>query len=139
MSVVCPYCESESELVRSSEVYAKDYGWIYLCRPCKAWVGCHGNGKKPLGRLANSELRKWKMTAHGAFDHIWKSRKMRRGQAYGWLAEQLGIDNKDCHVGMFDVETCKRVVDVCERYRGLHKQRVPESALIKLRQRRATS
>jgi hypothetical protein len=38
---------------------------------------------------------------------------MKRGQAYGWLAEQLGIDKSDCHIGMFDVKTCERVKFIC--------------------------
>ena len=32
---------------------------------------------------------------------------MKRGQAYGWLAEQLGIDKSDCHIGMFDVQNLR--------------------------------
>ncbi|MGL6141541.1 MAG: zinc-finger-containing protein, partial [Enterobacterales bacterium] len=71
---------------------------------------------KALGRLANAELRKAKSLAHRAFDDIWRDKHMSRSQAYSWLAESLGIEKKDCHIGMFDVDMCMRVVDVSENY-----------------------
>ena len=87
---------------------------FYQCKPCGAYVGCHktGDGKQPLGRLANAELRAAKSAAHAAFDPMWKDGKKKRGSAYAWLADALGIDKRDCHIGMFDVETCRRVVEI---------------------------
>ena len=112
--VVCPYCSGRAEYTDSAEVYrGRSYGMIWLCRPCFAYVGCHKGGDKPLGRLANAELRAWKQKAHRAFDPMWKGKKTSRGQAYLWLAEKLQIDRADCHIGMFDVEACKRVVELC--------------------------
>ena len=113
----CPYCDSDSVLADSAEVYGgKSYGPIYLCRPCKAWVGCHKGTSNPLGRLANAELRKWKMAAHSAFDPLWKTRKMRRRGAYKWLSDALGILEEKCHIGMFDVDLCKKTVEVCKGF-----------------------
>jgi hypothetical protein len=71
--------------------------------------------------LADAELRAAKSAAHAAFDPLWKSKAARegiskskaRGKGYRWLAEQLGIDAKDCHIGMMDAPTCRRVVRVC--------------------------
>jgi len=83
---------------------------FYSCSPCKAYVGCHATSEKPLGRLANSELRKAKSAAHRAFDPLWKSGDMKRKQAYKWLSQIIEIDGKDCHIGMFDIETCENVV-----------------------------
>lgn len=68
---------------------------------------------QPLGRLANAELRKAKIAAHAAFDSLWKTTALTRSDAYTWLAEQLELAPKDCHIGMFDVEQCKQVVRVC--------------------------
>lgn len=117
MSVHCDYCGNVVPLVTGREVYphrpdlyAKKF---YRCTPCDALVGCHPGTEKALGRLANPELRKAKMAAHAAFDPLWKSGQHKRGQLYGWLAKQLGIEKKDCHIGMFDVAMCARVVDVC--------------------------
>ena len=37
-------------------------------------------------------------------------------EAYKWLSEQLGMPRKDTHIGMFDVDQCKRVVEICKPY-----------------------
>ena len=33
----CPYCLKEPEYINSTEVYGKDYGMMYICKPCQAW------------------------------------------------------------------------------------------------------
>lgn len=122
---ICPYCGQISKFFQSSKgIYFKDYGPVYACMPCSAWVGCHKGTETPLGRLANRKLRIAKMRAHAAFDPLWK-KKMKneniknheaRGAAYKWLSEALGVASDDCHIGMFDVETCMKVVEVCAPY-----------------------
>lgn len=128
--ILCNYCGHHSDYVDSSEVYRRSYGMIYLCRPCNAWVGVHKNTDKPLGRLANASLREWKKKAHASFDPLWKRKLSKRQKelgldykksyaresGYKWLAEQMGIDGKDCHIGMFDIEQCKKVVQICSPY-----------------------
>ena len=122
----CPYCGADVRFHSSSAfVYrGTDYGPIYACSrypTCDAIVGVHKGTTEPLGRLANRSLRGWKKRAHAAFDPIWQFRMERgtlkskaRGATYGWLADQLGIPVEACHIGMFDEETCQRVVAVCE-------------------------
>lgn len=124
MSPTCPYCDKASRLVGGSHLYPHRpdlFGKkFWVCDDCSAWVGCHppkkeggmGDGTMPLGRLANAELRKAKSAAHAAFDPLWRSRRMRRSEAYSWLAEKLGISGANCHIGMFDVDQCKAVVAV---------------------------
>lgn len=118
MTVVCDYCGKVAPLVTGREVYPHRpdlyYKKFYQCRPCDAMVGVHEGTTNPLGRLANKELRMAKMEAHSAFDPMWKSGTYKRGQLYGWLANQLGIEKKDCHIGMFDEDMCRRVVEVCK-------------------------
>ena len=115
MLLLCHYCFRKPELVGGDTIYPHRPDLyekkFYLCRPCDAYVGCHPGTTEPLGRLANAELRKAKQAAHAAFDPKWKGGDMKRKEAYAWLATQLGIDFNDCHIGMFDVETCRRVVD----------------------------
>jgi hypothetical protein len=121
--VVCPYCGKDAELVGGGRIhpgrsfsYAK---WFWLCAPCNAYVGCHDynprygfTGTEPLGRLANFTLRQYKRQAHEAFDPIWKNGG-NRAKAYLWLAEQLGISQEECHIGMFDMDLCKRTIKLC--------------------------
>lgn len=123
--VFCPYCGKRAEFVDSAEVYhGRSYGMIYLCRPCDAYVGCHGNGKgdSPKGRLANAELRRWKIAAHNAFDPLWKFGPFRghRNSAYAWLAEQMGLPKEKTHIGMFDVAECQQVIQICKNERSYH-------------------
>ena len=120
LNPTCPYCGKLSELVKGNVIYSgrRDL-WdktFYLCAPCDAYVGCHPNSVNPLGRLANEELRKAKMLAHRAFDPMWRDGNLNRRTAYCWLAERLGIEEKECHIGMFDVDMCKKVIQVCKEY-----------------------
>jgi len=119
----CPYCFAATEFVASAEVYGRDYGMIYLCRPCDAWVGVHNGTNIAKGRLANAELREWKIRAHFSFDKIWNHhlesgmpKHVARNKAYDWIAEQMHIDRKDTHIGMFDVKECKQVILLCDAY-----------------------
>lgn len=120
-TVNCDYCGKPAELVKSEHIYPHRpdlaFKSFWQCKPCRAYVGCHKHSDAvPLGRLANAELRKAKNRAHAAFDPLWKSGKMKRQSAYKWLSEQLNIDGKDCHIGMFDVDMCNRVVEVVKQY-----------------------
>lgn len=124
---LCPYCDREALLVPGRAVYPKrPQFWakpVWWCKPCDAWVGCHPGTERPLGRLANAELRLAKQEAHAAFDPLWKRKMERegisktkaRGAGYKWLSEQLGIDRRRCHIGHMDVAACRRVVELCTR------------------------
>lgn len=118
--VICPYCGERAEFVDSKIVYGKSYGKIYLCRKCFAYVGVHKGTDKPLGRLANAELRYWKKAAHAAFDPIWKYGRFRgyRNAAYGWLAGRMGLSVEETHIGMFDVAQCKKAIQICRKERS---------------------
>ena len=102
--VYCDYCGRETEYVDSKVIYGKSYGKIYLCRNCMAYVGVHKGTDKPLGRLANAELRNWKKAAHAVFDPLWKYGRFRghRNAAYAWLAQKMGLPVEKTHIGMFD-------------------------------------
>jgi Protein of unknown function (DUF3268). len=120
----CPYCASKVVCKDSSIIYGRSYGPVWICSnwpKCDAYVGCHPDTKTPLGRLANRELRAARSKAHAAFDPLWKSRVIRRSEAYRWLAEKLGIPLSECHIGMFDTGMCEKVVVVVEE-----RQRCPK-------------
>jgi len=131
LTPICPYCGNFSSKVTGKEIYPHRpdlfHKAFYQCAPCDAYVGCHPGTDKPLGRLADAELRRWKSIAHAAFDPIWKARFERkrqvdqkyrkhhaRGGRYKRLAELLGIPSKECHIGIFDVTLCKRVYTLCK-------------------------
>lgn len=126
MSVTCDYCGNTAKMVRGDFIYPyrsdlKHLKFYYCDNGHEpAYVGCHKpnrrrgyDGYEPLGRLANKELRAAKVNAHFYFDSLWKNGKFKsREKAYHWLADQLHLNRKQCHIGMFDVDMCQRVVDV---------------------------
>lgn len=118
--VYCDYCGRRAELVSSKTIYGRDYGHkVWLCRRCMAYVGCRKGTDKPLGRLANAELRYWKRAAHEAFDPIWQYGRFRghRSTAYAWLAQKMNLPIEKTHIGMFEVDDCKRAIRICEAER----------------------
>ena len=119
---ICPYCNHVAKLVDSKVIYrVRSYGMMWYCAPCNAYVGVHKDSKdhQPLGRLANAELRGWKIKAHAVFDPLWKSGNMKRKEAYHHLADLMGIPVKETHMGWFDVDQCKRVVALLGEQREL--------------------
>lgn len=119
--ISCPYCDKPARLVRGNAIYPTRpdlfHKRFWQCAPCGAYVGCHQNTDKPLGRLANTVLRAAKIAAHASFDPLWKSGELSRTEAYLWLAAKLNISAANCHIGMMDVEDCKRVMAACAERR----------------------
>lgn len=118
----CPYCGSKVLLKDASFIYhinkSNSWGKVWVCSSfpkCNSYVGCHKGTEIPLGRLANERLRTLKMEAHKQFDPIWKSGLMSRKEAYRWLADMLGIPTDECHIGMFDIKMCQKVIHLCKK------------------------
>lgn len=131
--VDCPYCGAAAELVGGGVIYPHRpdlHGlWFWRCAPCDAHVGCHragarvpsragrvvSDGTLPLGKPANAELRKTRVLAHHALDSLWGAGRPHRSLAYQWLAEQMGLRIEDCHIGLMEVDACRRVVELVRR------------------------
>jgi len=120
---LCPYCSEKTVYVDSIEVYGVSRGMIHLCRPCQAWVGVHEGTSNALGRVANVELRSYKKEAHYYFDQLWQM-KIEKGftkgeartKAYSWLCNELGISRESTHIGWFDIDMCKKVIEICKPF-----------------------
>lgn len=126
--VDCGECGKPAGLVDGRTIYphqpdlsAKAF---WRCAVCGAYVGCHDGTFKPKGSPCGPETRTARIAAHAAFDPLWRRKIEKdgvpqheaRGSAYRWLAAQLGIAGDDCHIGMFDAATARRVVEVCAPY-----------------------
>jgi len=61
--------------------------------------------------LANAELRYWKKQAHAAFDPLWKSKTLTRTEAYLLMVELMDIHRTAAHIGMFDIDQCKKFIE----------------------------
>jgi hypothetical protein len=101
---VCDCCGSANIVFCSNP---KDYAHgqdTWCCSDCEASIGCHPNTNTPLGKMANSETRAMRYKAHDVFDLLWKSGLVSRVMAYKWLAAELRIRAKDCHISWFTIE-----------------------------------
>lgn len=112
----CPYCNKEAKFVTGEYVHPfqprhknKNY---YICVACDAYVGCHKGTRKALGTLANDELRILRMKVHIAFDPLWRSKVITRKEAYIILAKKLNISLTKCHIADFDINRCKKVLEI---------------------------
>ena len=65
--------------------------------------------------MANGELRAWKIKAHAALDPLWQGGMLTRRRAYERAAELMGLP--EVHIGEFDVEQCKRLIEVVAKER----------------------
>lgn len=86
---------------------------IYVCDACRSRVGCHPGTITPLGTPATAETRGLRRRLHDLrLDPIWKrapdgQRAAYRRMAYAVLADRLGIEPKEVHVGHFDADRCR--------------------------------
>lgn len=117
----CQYCGNKAKKVMGNVIYPHRKSlWkqkFFHCAPCDAYVSCHqrSNGKfKSMGQLANKELRRLRMLAHRHFDPLWMGGEMSREQAYYWLAGQMGMTRSEAHIGKFNDDQCRMVVEICK-------------------------
>jgi hypothetical protein len=115
---VCPYCQKLAQLVSGDLIYpqlsAVRDRLFWRCAPCNAHVGCHPHSAIPMGTLADTDLRRLRIAAHGAFDPYWRGRYMTRSEAYAWLADTLEIPLDQAHIAMLTPDQCRRVALICQ-------------------------
>ena len=63
-----------------------------------------------LGELANEDLRAARMSAHAAFDPLWKDGEMSGDAAYDWLSTATKIPRIRCRIAKLDADERRRVV-----------------------------
>lgn len=108
--MTCPYCNQEAKYGPNEEYYGRRFGKSYMCYYCKecdAYVGTHNNTTRPLGTMANRELRKKRMEAHALIDPLWREGKYNRSTVYRRLSDALG---RNVHVGESNMEMCEEII-----------------------------
>jgi len=123
----CPDCNVRTTFTSATKVYGKgkDFGDVYLCPKCDAYVGCHKGTTKAYGRVANKYLRRKRGHAHKFFDNMWQrkmdenpewSKGKARRKAYKWLSKQMALPVELTHIGMFDIPQCQQVIELCRPF-----------------------
>lgn len=126
-TIYCPYCGAKATLHPASYVYgeaAKTENMLYVCDrypKCDSYVTAHQKTKKPMGTLANGDLRNKRIQAHKAFDWMWKSGLMTKWQAYKWMQGKLALSDKQAHIAKFSEYMCNQLIIACnEAYDNVH-------------------
>lgn len=65
-----------------------------------------------------SELARARIELHNAFDALWQFGGMRRGDAYAWLALELGWPRPRAHIGEMDLDDCAVALAAVRRFPG---------------------
>jgi hypothetical protein len=90
---------------------------FWQCVSCKNFVGCHENARqnklRPLGVIANKELKQARIRIHEAIDPLWREGKIKRGEIYAMLSKELGYVY---HTGeLRSLEEAERVFTLVEQ------------------------
>jgi|SRR6185369_12624458 len=118
MEILCPYCGAKAQLKDSSVIYGKSYGFVWVCAnypKCDSYVGTHKNSKdhKPLGRMANYELRELKKQCHRYFDNLWQQPQKwgyTRSEAYKKMQQVMGMTEYEAHIAKFNEQECQKFI-----------------------------
>ena len=87
---------------------------------CRGTHSAHADGT-PHGTPADGPTKQWRIKAHESFDQLWKDRKgrravMRRGQAYVWMREAMGLSEEDAHISRMNSEQCQKLIRLVDAY-----------------------
>lgn len=113
----CQYCKSSLRCTSSTEIYWTPIYWkLWKCDNCTdVYVWTHKWTEIPLWTVANKELRQWRNLAHLEFDKKWKWKThTSRMKEYAKLAVKMKIHKDFCHIAMFDIEQCKKCIELCK-------------------------
>lgn len=113
----CPDCAVYMALIPNP--YKNGGAVMYRCQVlgCRGSHGAHPDGA-PLGVPASKPTKDARILAHDAFDTWRASVKMKRVDAYRFLARQMGLTDADCHIGRFSIPQCRRVLEIVARHGG---------------------
>lgn len=126
VEIRCTECHKPAKMVNGQDIYPHRADLhdknFYKCT-CGAYVGTHPGTCEPLGTPAGPRTRKARSEAHAYFDALYKEVGRRkpeggspRKRGYRWLSEKMNIRPEDCHIGMMNINECKRVVEICDPY-----------------------
>lgn len=119
--MACPYCGGRVNYASNGIIYGRPFGdgFVYVCAnfpECDSYVGAHGDKAdksqryKPFGTLANKPLREIRRSVHAMIDPYHRLKIMKRREIYRVIAGLLKLPASKTHVGMLDVDQCKKVL-----------------------------
>lgn len=120
--IQCPYCGSNAVLRPASKVFGtkarENNRFLYVCAnwpACDSYVTAHLEDRRPMGTMANGQLRHKRILAHKALQAYRKATNTKKWASYIWLEGKLGLDQQRTHIGMFSDDECDRVIALCRK------------------------
>ena len=115
-----PYCGAPATVRSASEIYggSDSRGRLYVCSNyprCNAYARMDPCTGRPMGELANGDLRHKRIVAHRRFDRLWQEGVMSRDAAYRWLADYFSIPLGDAHIARFSEYRCDELIRKCDQ------------------------
>lgn len=98
---VCPV--HHKKLLRNNT----QYGPILVCPEATCDILRWGNSN---ATPADWKTRQARITAHAAFDALWRFNDYNRQDLYGRLSQYIGLSKAETHIGYFDTQQCRQVV-----------------------------
>ena len=112
---ICPYCNGRSEIRTLESVTGNKEakGYAFVCKnypSCDSYVKMNNQTGRPLGTMANKQLRSLRIEAHIQLYRLYADGSMSRDEAYEWMAAVLNIPRQDAHIGLFQEYYCRKVI-----------------------------
>ena len=57
------------------------------------------------------------ISAHRAFDRLWRSGLMTKKEAYQWMQTEFGLHEEQAHIAQFGAYMCDRLICACDKFR----------------------
>ena len=99
----CPYCGGLAVLRPAEYVYGERNlnpdNYLYVCSgypSCDSYIGVHKKSMRPMGTLANGDLRHKRIEAHRALNKVVQAGIMTKHGAYIWLQNRLCLRERTC-------------------------------------------
>lgn len=123
------FCGRTAILRKASEIKkgAGPNEYLYVCSAypdCDSYVKAHQDTLKPMGTLANKQLRRMRILAHRSFDQIWKNNILSRNAAYEWLCSVVELDRDQAHISLFGEYMCAQVIAECQKVLNNNRRKV---------------
>lgn len=114
----CPYCGEQAVLTDADRVGKRSLVVVWGCQPCNAWVAVRKQDTRyrPLGTLANPELRSARATVRDVANILWRSYDKSRillprsERRRAWFSDLLGLPRAQCNIETFDLHECQRAL-----------------------------
>ena len=102
----CPYCGRQAVLRPAMYVYGERNldpdNYLYVCGgypACDSYIGAHKKSLRPMGTLADGDLRHKRIEAHRALNEVITAGIMTKHGLYIWLQNRLCLSEKEMHIG----------------------------------------